>query len=147
MGDFALLQMSKHTNLDINDAAGLRIVHILQQPTSRPTTRSMQSTIVNTLKKKFLPLPVGKYSKLTMRSTQWHHHVNQGKSGLEAERVRPLGALRSLQSEKKLAAKKRQLMHFLSTAEKEKLIQDYILRQTAGAKNWVGDTEGAFQQE
>jgi len=60
--------------------------------------------MVNVLKKSFSPLPAGKYGKLTKMSTCQRHHVNEGKSGLEAERVRALGALRSLRSKKKLWA-------------------------------------------
>jgi hypothetical protein len=63
--------------------------------------------MVNALKKNFSPHPAGKYGKLTHRSTQQFHQANEGKSGLEAERVRALGALRSLRSKNKLAAKKR----------------------------------------
>ena len=36
--DFALYKLFKCTNLDIKDTASLQIVHILQYPTSRPTT-------------------------------------------------------------------------------------------------------------
>jgi len=76
--------------------------------------------MVNAPKKNFSPLPAGRYGKSTQRSTQRHHHANEGKSGLEAERVRALGALGSLRSKKKLAAEKRQETHFLSSEEKEK---------------------------
>jgi len=75
--------------------------------------------MVNALKKNFSPLPAGRYDKLTKRSTQRRHHANEGKSGLEAERVRALGALRSLRSKKKLAAEKQRETHFLSNEEKE----------------------------
>jgi len=78
--------MSKHTNLDIKDAACLHIVHNWQQPTSRPTTSSTQSTMVNAPKKHFSPLLAGRYGKSRKRSTQQRHHANEGKSGLEAER-------------------------------------------------------------
>jgi len=66
---------------------------------------------------------------------------------LEAERVRALGALRSLISKKKLAAEKRREMHFLSNEEKEKWIEDYVERETAGARKRVEDAEAAVQQE
>jgi hypothetical protein len=98
--------MSKRTNLDIKDAAWLHIVHNLQHPTSRPTTKSTQTTMVNATKKNFSPLPAGRSGKSTKRSTQRRHHANEGKTGLEAETVRALGALRSLRSKKKLAAEK-----------------------------------------
>jgi len=62
--------------------------------------------MVNAPKKNILPLPAGSYSKSMKRSTQRHHQANEGKSGLEAERNRALGALRSLRSKKKLEAEK-----------------------------------------
>jgi len=139
--------MSKRTNLDIKDAACLHIVHNFQHPTSGPTTKSTLTTMVNAPKKNFSPLPAGRYSKSTKRSTQRRHHANEGKSGLEAERVRALGALRSLRSKKKLAAEKRQETHFLSNEEKEKWIEDYVERETAGARKRVEDIEAAVQQE
>jgi len=74
--------------------------------------------MVNALKKNFSPLPAGKYGELTKMSTHRRHHVNEGTSGLEAERVRALGALRSLRSRKKHLAEKRQETHFLSNDEK-----------------------------
>jgi len=95
----------------------------------------------------FSPLPAGRYGKSTKRSTQWRHHPNEGKSGLEAERVRDLGSLRSLRSKKKLAAEKRRETHFLSNEEKEKWIEDYVERETAGARKPVKDAEAAVQQE
>jgi len=121
-GDFALFKMSKRTNFDIKDAACLHIVHNLRHPTSHPTPKSAQTTIANAPKMNFLPLLAGRYGKSTKRSTQRHHHGNDGKSGLEAERVRALGALRSLRSKKKLAAEKRRESHFLCNEEKEKWI-------------------------
>jgi len=84
------------TNLDIKDSACLQVVHILQHPTSRPTTRSTQDPLVNALKKNSSPLPVGKYGKLMNKSTRLGHQANNGKTGQDAERVRALGALRSL---------------------------------------------------
>jgi len=65
--------MSKRTNLDIKNTACLHIVHDLQHPISRPTTNSMQTIMVNALKKNYLPLPAAKSSKLTKRSTQRRH--------------------------------------------------------------------------
>jgi len=138
--------MSKRTNLDIKDAACLHIVHNLQHPTSCPTTKSTQTTMVNAPKKNFSPLPVGRYSKSTQQSTQRRNHANEPKSGLEAERVRELGALRSLRSKKKLVAEKREEMHLLSNEEKEKWIEDYVERETAGARKRVEDAEAAVQQ-
>jgi hypothetical protein len=143
---FALYKMSKRTNLDIKDTACLQIVHILQHPTSHPT-KSTQTTMVNTPKKNCSPLPVVRYGKSTKRSTQRCHQANEGKSGLEAERIRTLGALRSLICKKKLAAEKRRETHFLSNEEKEKRIEDYVERETAGARKRVEDAEAAVQQE
>jgi hypothetical protein len=68
--------MSNHTNLDIKDEACLHYVLILQNPTSRPTTKSTQTTIVNAPNKNFSPLPVGKYGKSTKCSTQRRHQAN-----------------------------------------------------------------------
>jgi len=66
---------------------------------------------------------------------------------LEAERIRALGALRSLRSKKKIAAEQRRETHFLSNEEKEKWIQQYVERETAGARKRVEDAEAAVQQE
>jgi len=101
---FALVKMIKRTNLGINDAACLEIVHIFQHPTSRPTTRSTQTTMVDAPKQNFSLLPAGKHGILTKRFTQRHHEPNEGKSGLEAERVWALGALRIVRSKNKLEA-------------------------------------------
>jgi hypothetical protein len=109
--------MRKRTNLDIKDAAYLHIVHNLQHPTSRPTTKVTKITMVNAPTKNFMPLPVGRYSKSTKCSTQRRHQANAGKSGLEAERIRALGALRSLRSKMKLPAEKRRETHFLSNEQ------------------------------
>jgi hypothetical protein len=103
--------------------------------------------MVNALKKNFSPLPAGRYGKSTKRSTQRHHQANEVKSSLDAERVRALGALPSLRSKKKLAAEKRQETNFLSNEEKEKWIEDYVERETAGARKRVEDAEAAVQQE
>jgi len=133
-------------NLDVKDSACLHVVDILQHPTSRPTTRSTHDTMVNAPKKNFTPLPVGKYGKSTKKATRQCHQANEGKSGLEAERVRALGALRSLRSEKKFAAEKRQETHFLSNEEKEKWIEDFVERESAVARNRVQDAETAMMQ-
>jgi hypothetical protein len=50
--------------------------------------------MVNAPKKNFSSLPGGKYGKSTNQSTHRRHQANGGKIGLEAERVRALGALR-----------------------------------------------------
>jgi len=67
--DCGLLQLIQHTNLDIQDTACLNVVHVLQHPTSHPTTKSTQHTKVNARKKSLAPHPAGKYGKSTMRST------------------------------------------------------------------------------
>jgi len=139
--------MSKHTNFDIKDTACLHIVHNLQHPTYHLTTQSTQTTMVNAPKKNFSPLPAGRNRKSTKRSTQRRHQANEGQSGFEAERVRALGALRRLIYKKKLAAEKRQEMHFSSNEENEKWIKDFVERQTAGARKRVEDAEAAVQQE
>jgi hypothetical protein len=73
--------------------------------------------------------------------------VNEGRSGLEAERIRALAALRNVRSKQKLAAEQRGEMHFLSNEEKEKWIEDNVERETAGARKRVEDTEAAVHQE
>jgi len=103
--------------------------------------------MANAPKKNYSPLPAGRYGKSTKRSTQRHHQANEGKSSLEAERIRALGALRSLRAKKKLAAEKRRETHFLSNEEKEKWIEDYVERETAGARKRVEDAEAAVQRE
>jgi len=106
----------------------------------------MQTTIVNAPKKNFSPLPAGRYGKSTKRSTQRRHQANEGKSGLEAKRIRALGALRSLKSKQKLAAEKRRETQFISNEENEKWIEDYVERETPGARKRVEDAEAAVQQ-
>jgi len=44
-------------------------------------------------------------------------------------------------------AEKRRETHFLSNEEKEKWIEDFVERETAGARKRVEDTEAAVQQE
>jgi hypothetical protein len=126
--------MSKRTNLDIKDAAYLDIVHNLQHPTFRSTTKSTKITMVNAPKMNFTPLPAGRYGKSTNHLTQRRHQANEGNSGVEAERFRALGALRSLRSKKKLVAEKQRETHFFSNEEQEKCIEDYVERETAGAR-------------
>jgi len=137
----------KPTNLDMNDGACLHVVHILQHPTSRPTTRSTQDTMVNDPKKNHLPLPARKYGTLTKKSTWQHHQANKGNSGLEAQIVPALGGLRSLRSKKKLWAEKRPETHCLSNEENEKWIEDYFDRETAVARKRVQDAETAIMQQ
>jgi len=76
--------------------------------------------MVNAPKMTFWPLLAGKYGKSTKKATRRRHQANEGKSGLEAEWVRALGAVCSFRYKKKLATEKRQETHFLSNEEKEK---------------------------
>jgi len=103
--------------------------------------------MVNAPKINFAPLPPGKYDESSKRSTQRRHHANEAKSGLEAERVRALWALHSMRSKKKLAAEKQRETDYLCNTEKEKWIEDYVDRETAGARKRVEDAEAAVQQE
>jgi len=102
--------------------------------------------MVNAPKKNLSPLPAGKYGKSTKQSTRRRHQANEGKSRLEAERVRAFGALGSLRSNKKIAAEKKRETHFLSHEEKEQWIEDYVERETAVARKQVEDAETAIKQ-
>jgi len=130
----------------MKDAACLHVVHILQHPTCRPTTRSTQDTMVNAPKKNLSPLPAGKYGKSTKKYTRRCHQANTGTSGLEGEGVRALGAMCSLRSKKKLSAEKRWETHFLSNEDTEKSIEHYVDRETAVARKRVQDAETAIMQ-
>ena len=103
--------------------------------------------MVNAPNMNLLPLPAGKYGKLTKKSTQWRHQGNQGNSGLESERVRVLGALRSFRSRKTLSAERRRKTHFSSSEEKEKWIKDHVDSETAVARQRVQDAETAIMKE
>jgi len=100
--------------------------------------------MVNALKWNFSPLLVGTYPKSTKWSTWGRHQANDGKSGLEAEIVRAVGAMCSLWSRKKLAAEKWQETHFISNDEKEKWIKYYVERGTAVPRKRVDDAEAAI---
>jgi len=89
--------------------------------------------MVNAPNKNLSPLPAGTHGESAQKSTPQRHQANQGRSGWEAERVRALGAVRSLRSEKKLSAQKWQETHFLSNEEKDKWIEDYVDRETTVA--------------
>jgi len=145
MADFALFKMIKCTNFNIKDAACLHIVHILQHPSSHPTTKSTQTTIINALKKNSSRLPGGQYGTSRNRSTQQRHHATEGKSPLEAESVSAFGALHSLQSKMPLAAEKRRETRVLSNEEKENSIEDYVERETTGPRKGVENTEAVVQ--
>jgi len=96
----------KATNLDMKDAACLHVVHISRHLTSCPTTRSTHDAIVDAPKKNLSPPLAGKNGKSTKKSKQRRHQMHKGECGLEAEKVRGLGALFSLRSKKKLSEEK-----------------------------------------
>jgi hypothetical protein len=142
-----LFELIKPTNLDIEDAACLHVVHFLQHPTSRPTTRSTQHTIVNALKTNLSPHPTGKYGGSTEHSAQGSQQANRGNGAFEADRLRTLGALHSVQSKKKLSAENRRETYFVSNEEREKWIEDYVKQETTVGRKRVQDAETAMKQE
>jgi len=81
-----------------------------------------------------------------MRSTQLHHQANEYMSSCDSERFRAVQALRQLQSETMLAAKKPQDTHVLSNEVTERRIQDYVATETASARKWVEDADAAVEQ-
>ena len=93
------------------------------------------------------PFRAGKYSKSMKQSRRWCHTATKGKSGLEAEQVRALGALRRLWSKQKLSADKRRETHFSSNEAKETWIKDHVERETAVARKWVQNAERLIMQE
>jgi len=103
--------------------------------------------MVNALKMNFWLLPASRYSKSKKRSTQQRHQLNEGQSGLEAERIQAVGALHGLISKKKLAAEKRGETLFSSNEEKVKWIEDYGEREKAGPRKRVEDAEAGIQEE
>jgi len=80
-------------------------------------------------------------------SIRRRHQANEGKSGLEAERVRALGALRSFGCKENLAAEKQREMHSVSNAENETWIEDYVERATTVARKQVKDTATVIKQD
>ena len=60
--------------------------------------------------------------------------------------MQAIGALNRLRSEKKLPAEKRRESHFLSNHEREKWIEDYVERETAGESNRVEYAEAPVLQ-
>ena len=103
--------------------------------------------MVNAPKENILPLPRDKYGKSTQHTTRQSHQANDGKICFEAERVWALGALRSLQSRKKLAAEKWKGIHYPGNKEQEIWIEDNVEIQSPVAWKRVEDTEPAIQQE
>jgi len=67
--------------------------------------------------------------------------------GLEAERDRAHGEMRSLRSKKKFAAGKWRETHYSSHEEKEEWIKDYVEWETYEARMRVEDAERAIKQE
>jgi len=101
----------------------------------------------NALEMNLCPLPAAKYCKSTKQFTRQPHQANKGNSGLEAEQVRALGALCSIQSKKKLSVEKRWETHLWSNAEKEHWIEDYVERETAVARQRIQYAETAIIEE
>jgi hypothetical protein len=90
--------------------------------------------MVNAQKQNIAPLPPGKYGKSTIMSTHRSHQATAGKSGLEVDMVRALGALCGLGSKQSLAADKRHETHISSHQEIEKWIKHFVERETAVAQ-------------
>jgi hypothetical protein len=103
--------------------------------------------MVNAPKKNFLPCPAGRYGKSSELSTQQYHQANDGNSGWKEEIFPVLVALHSLGSKKIIVGKRRRETHFFSSEEKEKWIQHYVERETAGARKQFEDAEVEVQQE
>jgi len=103
--------------------------------------------MVNDPKTNLPPHPREKSGKPRKRRKRRHHQVNEGMSGLETERIRALGTLRSLQSKKKCSAEKRQETHLLNIKEKEPWIGDYVERETAVTRKRVQDAETVIMQK
>jgi len=139
--------MITSTNLDIKYAACLHTVHISQHPSSCPNNKVSTNYNGKCSEKNFLHLQAGTYGISPKRSTWRCHPTNEGKSSFDAGRVRALGALRSSRCRRKLAVDKRQETHFLNNKKKEKWLEEYVERETAGARKLVEDTEGAIRQE
>jgi len=78
------------------DSACIHVVHILQHPTSHPTTRLTQDTMDDAVIENFSTLPMGQYGKSTYQSTHWLHQVNQGKREWDADRVWGVGSIAQL---------------------------------------------------
>jgi len=80
----------KHTDLDIEVAACIYIIHLLPHPPNRQQTKSTQNSMLNAPKKDFSSLPVGKCGKSTKQSIKRRHQAEKGKSSLEGEKFRAL---------------------------------------------------------
>ena len=101
----------------------------------------------NAPKMNLLQLPVGKDSESAKLSTRWRHQASLGKICLEAELVQPIGAIRRIRSNTKLAAGIPWETHLLSNEDKENWIEGYVDRETALGSRRVQDAETAIKQE
>jgi hypothetical protein len=83
--------MIKQTNLDIKDAAFLHIVHILQHPTSHPTTTtSTQSTMVNVPEENFYHFH---WASMAIQQSGLHNNLIKrmpAKAGVNQKEPEPL---------------------------------------------------------
>jgi len=145
--EFAMFRLINHAICDISDAACFRIIHIMYHPTSSDTTKSTQTTQVNAPKKDFSPLLAGKCGNSIKNSTWRHPHADEGKSCLDAEIVRALGALHSLRSRKRPAAEKIQETHFKSNEDKEQWIEGHVEIEYALEGQSVENTKRAIKQK
>jgi hypothetical protein len=103
--------------------------------------------MVNALEENVSPLPAGTYGKATTQSTRRLQQVNEWKRGWEAEIVRALEALSSLQSNRKLEVEKRQETNLLSNEQKQKQMKDNVERETAVARTRIQDAERPIMHE
>jgi len=103
--------------------------------------------MVDTPKKDFSPLPVGKWVKSKNMFTLWRHQENKGLTGLLAERIGASAALCRVVLRKKAAVEKCQEMHFLSNEEKQKWIEDFVERETAVAQKRLQDADTAIMED
>jgi len=137
----------KRSTLYMKDATCLNVIHILQHPTSHPATGSTHHKMVKAPKKNLSRQLEGRYGKQTKHSTRWHHQRNECKSRLDSERVRVLGALRSMRSKGNLAAETWQELQFLSNNEKGNCMADCMDWVTTVTRNRVENTVTAIKLE
>jgi len=95
---------------------------MLQHPTSCPTTKSTETTMVNAAKKNFSPLPASKYSKSTNHSTRRPHQANEGNSSSGAGRFRALRAFCCSRFKEQVSLETRQEMHSIYKRSREREI-------------------------
>jgi hypothetical protein len=97
--------------------------------------------------KNYSALPAGKFCKSDKRSTVRGHKANQGKSGVEAERERALGAFHSLRFKNHHSAGLRSDIQFFDKEEKNKGIQEFVEKEMAAARQRVAKAEVAVERE